>query len=160
MMVLSRHRVNDSRPPAIRAELINGKVICRNARAGGAPRSRGGFFERFVETGETGTDDERDQRRGVQRLTDPQSQDAVVDRPDRVVERTTDTHEPTEQGDGVHDLGRDEDEEQHEHERLAPRTRAPSQGDAGEPAENHSDGRSTDGGGERVAQRQARDRSR
>ena len=27
MIVLSRHRVNDSRPPAIRAELINGKVI-------------------------------------------------------------------------------------------------------------------------------------
>jgi hypothetical protein len=27
MMVLSRHSVNDSRPPAINAELINGKVI-------------------------------------------------------------------------------------------------------------------------------------
>ena len=39
MMVLSRHSVNDSRPPATSAELISGRVIWRNARAGGAPRS-------------------------------------------------------------------------------------------------------------------------
>src|SRR5258706_1388644 len=39
MMVLSRHNVNDSSPPATRAALISGSVICRNARPGGAPRS-------------------------------------------------------------------------------------------------------------------------
>src|SRR4051794_3564798 len=39
MIVLSRHSVNDNRPPATSAEEINGKVICRNARPGGAPRS-------------------------------------------------------------------------------------------------------------------------
>src|SRR4249919_3168200 len=39
MIVLSRHSVNDNRPPAISAELMIGRVIWRNARAGGAPRS-------------------------------------------------------------------------------------------------------------------------
>ena len=36
---LSRQSANDSNPPATIAEAISGKVICRNARAGGAPRS-------------------------------------------------------------------------------------------------------------------------
>ena len=127
MMVLSRHSVNDSRPPAIESgaddrqgDLTEG--ACRR----GAEIGRG-LFQRFVETGKTCPHDQRDQRRRVQRLADPQPQDAVVDRPDLVVERATDAYEPAEQGDRIHDLGRDEDEEQHEHERLAPRTSAPGQ---------------------------------
>ena len=36
---LSRHSANDSSPPAIIADAINGRVICLNARPGGAPRS-------------------------------------------------------------------------------------------------------------------------
>ena len=39
MTALSRHNVNDNNPPAISADEISGKVICLNARAGGAPRS-------------------------------------------------------------------------------------------------------------------------
>ena len=39
MMVLSRHSVNDSRPPAMSADEMSGRVIWRNARRGGAPRS-------------------------------------------------------------------------------------------------------------------------
>ena len=120
MMVLSRQSVNDSRPPATSAELISGKRdLAERPRRRCAEIGRG-FFERLVETGKTRSDDQRDQRRRVERLADPQPQDAVVDRPDRFVERAADAHEPAEQGDGIHDLGRHEDEEQHEHERLAP----------------------------------------
>ena len=155
MIVLSRHRVNDSSPPAMSAELMIGRVICRNARAGGAPRSAAA----------SSSDSSRPASRA--RTISVTSADVYSDWPTHsrrmplligptgLLNGPPTRYEPAEQGDGIHDLGRHQDEEEHEHERLAPRARATGQSNAGQPAEDHRDDRAADGGGERVAQRQA-----
>ena len=156
MIVLSRQNVNDSRPPATSAELMSGSVIWRKARAGRRTEVGGRLFERLVETRKTGPHDQRDHGRGVQRLADPQPQHAAVDRPRSLLNGPPIAFdEPAEQRDGVHDLWRHEDQEQHDHERLAPRPGATGERDAGQTAEDHGDDGCTDGCDERVAQRQA-----